>query len=62
MTEGLPWEKGDLCLDLLACGHSHAEKNFQGTVCGEVFSCDSKGIFYLGEDLVFSQNLGFQAG
>ena len=49
--------KRDLCLDLLACGHSHAEKNFQGTVCGEVFSCDSKGIFYLGEDLELEKNI-----
>ena len=52
--------KRSFCLDLFTRGHCHAEKDFQHTVRGKMFSRKIECILDLCKDLIFSKNLGFQ--
>ena len=49
--------KRSFCLDLFARGHCHAEKDFQHTVRGKMFSRKIECILDLCKDLIFSKNL-----
>lgn len=53
--------KRNLCLDLLSCSYSHPEQHLQNAVCSKLFPCKTQRVFYLGKDLVLSQNLRFQS-